>query len=268
MNHIYINNLRVFAHHGVFPEEKEKGQDFFISAKLYLDTDAAAKEDNLDKSVNYGEVCHFLTSLMTDKTFQLIEAAAEYLARNLLLKYSLISAVELSLSKPHAPIGLPFENVGIHVKRSWHDVYLSIGSNMGNKKNYLDFALESLRNDENCMVCRVSDYITTKPYGYTEQDDFLNGAVYLRTIFSPHELLDCLHEIEQKAGRKRTIHWGPRTLDLDILLYDDLIIEDPDLMIPHPDMENREFVLKPLCEIAPCKIHPLLRKRIRDIKVS
>lgn len=268
MNYIYIENLKVFAYHGVFPEEKKNGQDFFLSAKLYLDTDAAAAEDDLEKSVNYGEVCHFLTSLMTEKTFQLIEAAADYLAQKLLLKYSLLSAVELSLSKPHAPVGLPFDNISIHISRSWHDVYLSIGSNMGDRKKYLDHALEKLREDKKCIVRKVSGYIVTKPYGYTEQEDFLNGAVYLRTLYSPYELLEVLHQIEAEADRKRTVHWGPRTLDLDILLYDDLVTEEPELVLPHPDMENREFVLKPLCEIAPYKIHPLLRKRIRDIKVS
>lgn len=266
MNYITIKNLRVFACHGVFPEEQKIGQPFFISAKLYLDTGSAAREDSLETSVDYGEVCHFLTSLMTEKTFRLIEAAAEYLAQNLLWKYPLIHAVELSLSKPNAPVNLPFEDISITVKRSWHNVYLGIGSNMGNRKEYLDFAVAKLNGDKSCIVSKVSSYVVTKPYGGVEQEDFLNGAVYIRTIYSPHELLCFLHEIENNAGRKRLVHWGPRTLDLDILLYDSLILEDPDLIIPHPDMENREFVLKPLCEIAPFKLHPVLLKRIRDIK--
>jgi len=265
MNYITIKNLKVFAHHGVFPEEQETGQDFFLSVKLYLNTDAAAKEDSLEKSVDYGEVCHFLVSLMNEKNFHLIESAAEYLAQNLLLRYPVHTA-ELSLSKPYAPVNLPFEDISITVKRSWHDVYLGIGSNMGNKKEYLDFAVAKLKENKNCIVRKVSDYIVTKPYGYTQQEDFLNGAVYLCTIYSPHELLDFLHEIENKAQRQRLIHWGPRTLDLDILLYDSLILEEPDLIIPHPDMENREFVLKPLRQIAPFKLHPVLLKRIKDIK--
>lgn len=266
MNYITIKNLKVFAYHGVFPEEQKIGQTFCLSAKLYLDTKPAAQKDLLETSVDYGEVCHFLTSLMTEKTFRLIEAVAEYLAENLLWKYPLIHSVEISLSKPHAPVTLPFEDISITVKKGWHNVYLGIGSNIGNRKDYLDFAVSKLNEDKSCMVCKVSDYIVTKPYGDVEQEDFLNGAVYIRTIYSPHELLDFLHEIENDAGRTRLIHWGPRTLDLDILLYDNLILEDSDLIIPHPDMENREFVLKPLCEIAPFKLHPILLKRIRDIK--
>lgn len=267
MNYIFIEKLKVFAYHGVFSEEQKQGQDFFLSVKLYFDMDAAAREDALEKSIDYGEVCHFLTSLMTKKNFHLIEAAAEYLAENLLLKYSLIQTVELSLYKPYAPVGLPFENISVNIKKSWHEAYLGIGSNIGDRKNYLDFAVEKLKEDKNCKVCKVSDYIVTKPYGYTEQEDFLNGAVYLRTLYSPHELLDFLHKIEAEANRERIIHWGPRTLDLDILLYDSLILEEADLIIPHPDMENREFVLKPLREIAPFKLHPLLLQRIKDIKV-
>ena len=237
MNYITIKNLRVFACHGVFPEEQKIGQPFFISAKLYLDTGSAAREDSLETSVDYGEVCHFLTSLMTEKTFRLIEAAAEYLAQNLLWKYPLIHAVELSLSKPNAPVNLPFEDISITVKRSWHNVYLGIGSNMGNRKEYLDFAVAKLNEDKSCIVSKVSSYVVTKPYGGVEQEDFLNGAVYIRTIYSPHELLCFLHEIENNAGRKRLVHWGPRTLDLDILLYDSLILEDPDLIIPYQDVE-------------------------------
>ena len=266
MNYITIKNLEVFAYHGVFPEEQKIGQLFFISAKLYLNTSPVAQKDSLETSVNYDEVCHFLTSLMTEKTFCLIETVAEYLVRNLLWKYPLIHAVELSLSKPNAPVNLPFEDISITVKKSWHDVYLGIGSNLGNRKDYLDFAIAKLNEDKNCIVCKISSYIVTKPYGGVEQEDFLNGATYIRTIYSPHELLCFLHEIENSAGRKRIIHWGPRTLDLDILLYDNLILEDSDLIIPHPDMENREFVLKPLREIAPFKLHPVLLKRIRDIK--
>lgn len=268
MHYIFIDKLKVFAHHGVFPEETREGQDFYISAQLYLDTTKAAKDDDLSKSVNYGEVCHFITKLMKEKTFLLIESAADYLAKELLLAYPLLWKVSLNLYKPHAPIGLPFENVGIHTERAWHEVYLSIGSNLGDKKGYLDFAVDKLKENPFCRLGKISDYIVTKPYGNTRQDDFLNGAIQLKTLYSPWELLDFLHEIEASAGRERLIHWGPRTLDLDILLYDSLITEEDDLVIPHPDMLNRDFVLVPLKQIAPNKIHPLIQKRIRDIEQS
>ena len=88
----------------------------------------------------------------------------------------------------------------------------------------------------------------------------------MRTLLTPEELLDCLHEIEAAAGRVRTLRWGPRTLDLDILLYDDLILDTEDLHIPHIDMQNRDFVLKPLAQIAPYKRHPVLNRTIGQLE--
>ena len=93
-----------------------------------------------------------------------------------------------------------------------------------------------------------------------EQGDFLNGCLCIETLFTPGELLCKLHEIEAATGRVREIHWGPRTLDLDIIFYDDLVYEDDELIIPHVDMENRRFVLEPMAEIAPNLRHPILKK--------
>ena len=119
-----------------------------------------------------------------------------------------------------------------------------------------------------CRVKNVSSVIETKPYGGVEQDDFLNGVVEIETMYSPYALLDFLHELEQKADRKREIHWGPRTLDLDIIFYDDEISDDVNLTIPHPDMQNRDFVVLPMCELAPNYIHPVFGKKMSDLKIN
>ena len=111
----------------------------------------------------------------------------------------------------------------------------------------------------------VSDYLVTEPYGVTDQDEFLNGVLKMRTLLSPEELLERLHQLEQEANRERIIHWGPRTLDLDILFYDQEIIDTADLHIPHPDMQNRDFVLAPMNQIAPYLRHPVLNQTISQL---
>ena len=110
-----------------------------------------------------------------------------------------------------------------------------------------------------------SSLIETKPYGHVVQDDFLNGACYIKTLLTPMELLDVLHELENDAGRVRDVHWGPRTLDMDIIFYNELIFDSDDLIIPHVDIENREFVLRPMAEIAPYKRHPIFRKTMQEM---
>lgn len=262
---IHIENLEFFARHGVFPEETKLGQKFIVSLTMYMNTRKAGKSDNLEVSVDYGAVSHFITDYMKENTFLLIEAAAENLVRELLLHFPLVKGIDLELKKPWAPIGLPVEYASVKISRFWHRAYLGMGSNLGDKRGYLDQAVEKIKEDPECVVEKVSQYLVTEPYGGVEQDDFLNACMVVRTLLSPEELLDKLREIEQEAHRERIIHWGPRTLDLDILMYDDLVMESDDLIIPHIEMDKREFVLKPLCEIAPNLRHPILKKTVSQL---
>lgn len=262
---IHIQNLEVFANHGVFQEETNLGQKFLFSLTMYTDTRKAGKSDCLEESIHYGEVSQFITDYTRKHTRKLIEAAAEDLATALLLHYPLLKGVTLELKKPWAPVGLPLETVSVKISRFWHRAYIALGSNLGDKKAYLDQAIKALKQHKECRVQRVSSYLVTEPYGGVEQDDFLNACLSLDTLLSPEELLDLLHEIEQAAHRERLIHWGPRTLDLDILLYDNEVLETEDLIIPHVEMHKRDFVLKPLAEIAPNKRHPILGKTIGEL---
>jgi dihydroneopterin aldolase/2-amino-4-hydroxy-6-hydroxymethyldihydropteridine diphosphokinase len=147
----------------------------------------------------------------------------------------------------------------------WHKAYLSMGSNIGDKRSYLQHALEALDAQKHTRLIRQSSFILTEPYGGVEQDDFLNNAVMIQTLLSPENLLAFLHEIENEAGRTREVRWGPRTLDIDILFYDDLIYESGTLVIPHVDLENRTFVLEPLSEIAPNHRHPVYLKTVSQL---
>lgn len=265
MDQIKIENLEVYAYHGVFPEEKEKGQKFYINATLESDLRKAGRTDDLAASTHYGEVALLLHEKMTEKSYDLIERAAEVCAEAVLLQFPLVRSITLELRKPEAPIPLPFESVSVVIRRGWKRAYVALGSNMGDSKAHLDGAVGALKADEKVRVLKVADYIVTKPYGGVEQDDFVNSAMAIETLYSPEELLDRLHEIEADHARERIIHWGPRTLDLDILLYEDVVMDTPDLIIPHKDMHNREFVLKPMAEIAPYEKHPLLGQTMEQL---
>lgn len=265
LDKIHIKNLEVFGRHGLFPEENRLGQKFIINAVLYISTREAGLKDDLTKSIHYGEVSHFLTDYMTKHTFGLIEAVAEQMARAALIHFSAIQQITLEILKPWAPIGLPLESVSVEITRGWHRAYIAVGSNLGDKEAYIRQGIQVLNDNEDCVVERVSELIRTKPYGVEEQPDFLNGMIEMRTLLFPEELLKTLQQVEQEAKRERKIHWGPRTLDLDIIFYDDCVVDKEMLQIPHPDMANREFVLKPLAEIAPCLRHPLTKKTVQQM---
>ena len=265
MDKIHIKNLEVFARHGVFPEENALGQKFVVSAVLYTSTREAGRADDLAKSIHYGEVSRFITEFMEQNTFQLLETAAERLAEELLLNTEHLEKIRLEIKKPWAPVGLPLETVSVEIERGWHTAYIALGSNLGDKEANLRLGVEGLRSTRGCRVEAVSDFLVTAPYGGVEQDDFLNGAMKIRTLLTPHELLERLHEIEQEAKRERVVRWGPRTLDLDILLYDDLILDEEELHIPHIEMCKRDFVLKPLCQIAPYARHPVYNRTAAEL---
>ena len=265
MDKIEIRELEIFANHGVFPEENVLGQKFVVSATLYTSTRKAGLTDNLEASIHYGEVSHMITEFVKTHTYKLLETVVEKLAEMLLLSIPALEKVTLRLEKPWAPVGLPLKTVGVEITRGWHTAYVAFGSNMGDKKMYLDNGIAGLGAAPDCEILQVSDYFVTEPYGVTEQDEFLNGVLKMRTLLAPEELLEVLHKLEQEANRERVLRWGPRTLDLDILFYDNEIIDTPELHIPHIDMENRDFVLAPMAEIAPYFRHPVLNRTMGQL---
>ncbi|AUN16929.1 2-amino-4-hydroxy-6-hydroxymethyldihydropteridine diphosphokinase [Clostridium botulinum] len=145
-----------------------------------------------------------------------------------------------------------------------HTAYVAFGSNIGEKESYIKRALEKIE-ERGMKIIKVSSIYETEPYGVLDQDSFLNGVVKIETNLTPEDLIGELLNIEKQLDRVRERRWGPRTIDLDIIFYDDLIINEKNLVIPHKDMENREFVLKPLCDIDENFIHPVLKKSVREL---
>lgn len=141
--------------------------------------------------------------------------------------------------------------------------YIGLGSNMGDKKGACRRAIELLAKAG--RIVAASSFYCTEPVGYPDQEEFVNAVVELETQLSPSELLAHCHAIENELGRSRLVRWGPRTVDLDILLYGEAVINDAELTIPHPLMTARAFVLIPLAEIAPQAVHPVVKKSVAQL---
>jgi 2-amino-4-hydroxy-6-hydroxymethyldihydropteridine diphosphokinase len=144
-----------------------------------------------------------------------------------------------------------------------HPVYLSLGSNVGDRETHLREAMQRLQSVG--PVQSISSLYETQPVEFTDQPWFLNCAVGLETSSNPTQLMQQLLEIERAMGRQRLQKKGPRTIDLDILLFGDVVVNTAELAIPHPAMQHRRFVLEPLAEIAPDAIHPVLKKTVREL---
>lgn len=145
-------------------------------------------------------------------------------------------------------------------------VYLGLGSNLGDKVSNCLRALEDLSSSGQNNIQAISSLYKTEPIGYREQDWFINCVAEVITPLSPRSLLQLLQGVEERMGRSRTFRWGPRVIDLDILLYGAEVIEEADLIIPHPHLHERGFVLIPLAELAPDLIHPVLKKTVKELR--
>jgi 2-amino-4-hydroxy-6-hydroxymethyldihydropteridine diphosphokinase len=143
--------------------------------------------------------------------------------------------------------------------------FLSIGSNIGNKQYNIESAIKSI-NSNIGEVISISKIYKSAAWGFESENNFLNNAIKVETSLSPQELLTEINKIEKQLGRKRAFSgYSDRIIDIDILFYDDLIIDEPNLKIPHPLLQDRNFVLFPLCEIAKDYIHPILKKKISEL---
>ena len=265
MDKIHIKDLEIIGFHGAIPEEKVLGQKFVLSFELDVDLRQAGKNDDLTKTVHYGELAQKVEEEFTKTSYDLIEKAAEEICEFVLLNYPLVKKVKLLLKKPWAPTRKHVEYVAVEIERKWNKVYIAAGSNLGDKEETLKEAIDKIDKRKDCVVTKVSNFYTTDPVGYEDQDQFVNCVFEINTLQTPSELMDTLLEVEKDFKRERIIRWGPRTLDLDIIFYNDIISYDEHILIPHPRAHERQFVMKPMCDINPYYVHPIYRKRVMDI---
>ncbi len=144
-------------------------------------------------------------------------------------------------------------------------IFIALGTNIGSRESNLNNALSALEKENIFHIQTTSHIYETEPWGYLEQDSFLNMVIQGSSLYPPTELLEKLKSLEVQLGRSPTFHYGPRLIDLDILFYGNQVVETPILKIPHPEMQNRDFVLYPLCEIAPNFIHPEFQQPVTDM---
>jgi dihydroneopterin aldolase/2-amino-4-hydroxy-6-hydroxymethyldihydropteridine diphosphokinase len=250
---IFVNGLRDMALIGVLPEERLVRQPVQVDLEIATDLAAAAASDDLERTVNYGAVADAVRALVVGTEDLLLERLAGRIA-SCVLGFDGVEAVTVRLTKLRPPIEGDIDStaVQLHRPRSLaraggpHGAVVALGSNLGDRLAHLRFALGRLGE------VRASSVWETAPVGGPDdQGPYLNMVAAFETTLDPWTLLARLHEIEADAGRRRDVHWGPRTLDLDLLFHDDTTVDGRHLVLPHPRISERRFVLEPLEEVAP-----------------
>ncbi|UQN31073.1 2-amino-4-hydroxy-6-hydroxymethyldihydropteridine diphosphokinase [Brachybacterium kimchii] len=244
---IELIGLRARGHHGVLEHERRDGQDFLVDLRMDVDTAPAGRADALGRTVNYAEVADSAVAEIEGGPHQLIETLAARIAGRILAEQILVRRIEVTLHKPSAPIPHPFSDVRVRIERSAAatPAVLALGSNLGAREQHLSRALALLRAADGIEIDWTAPVVETDPVGDVAQDAFLNTVVGIRSERGPWRLLDLAHALEEDARRVREVRWGPRTLDVDLIAYGDLVQDDEELTLPHPRAHERAFVLAP-----------------------
>jgi len=254
---IELTGLVARGYHGVFDSERRDGQDFAVDVVLELDLRGAAATDDLTRTVHYGELARALADDVRGEPVDLLETLAERLLRTCLANPR-VEAAEVVVHKPQAPIEETFGDVAVAVRRTREELFppprngvLALGSNLGDRERTLSSAVADLAGTPGLEVVAVSPVVETDPVGGPEQPDYLNAVVVVRGTLPPHALLAACLAVEARHGRERQVRWGARTLDVDVITYGDLVLDGPDLVLPHPRAAQRAFVLAPWAALDP-----------------
>jgi dihydroneopterin aldolase/2-amino-4-hydroxy-6-hydroxymethyldihydropteridine diphosphokinase len=261
LDQIRLLGLTARGHHGVLEHERRDGQDFSIDVVLHLDTGPAAATDDLAATVDYGALAVRIADVVRGEPVDLIETLAARIA-NVALASAGVAAADVAVHKPHAPITEQFADVVVAIRRERAGpldlrpvdpvtAVLALGTNLGDRAAILRAAVAELDEADGIQVDAVSPVVETDPVGGPDQPDYLNAVVLITTTLAPDALLAAGQRIEAGHGRERAIRWGPRTLDVDLIRYGDLLSTDPALELPHPRAERRAFVLAPWLAVDP-----------------
>jgi dihydroneopterin aldolase/2-amino-4-hydroxy-6-hydroxymethyldihydropteridine diphosphokinase len=253
---IEISALRVVAIVGALPHEREIAQPLQIDLTLDVDLADAGRSDDLDDTVHYGLVADQVIAVVQESKDTLLERLAARVADEV-LTFDRVEAVTVVVTKLRPPIAVDAASTAVRMRRTRataglaprtpHRAFIALGSNLGDREEFLRSGVRGLG-----TVVAMSDVYETEPVGGPDdQGAYLNMVVEIETSLDPFALLRRCQKLEAEAMRQRMVHWGPRTLDVDIILYDDVTIVSADLVVPHPLFGERHFVLQPLSDIAP-----------------
>ncbi len=253
---ILIDGIRAVTIVGALPHERELAQPLQVDLALDVDLHDAGRSDELGDTVNYGLVAERVVAAVEESKDVLLERLASRIADEVLV-FDRVEAVDVTLTKLRPPLPQDVATTAVKVRRTRaaadvephtaHSALIALGSNLGDREGFLRMGVAGLG-----RVTALSSVYETDPVGGPDdQGPYLNMVVEIETSLDPFALLRRCQRIEAEAMRQRVVHWGPRTLDVDIIQFDDLTMTSPELEIPHPRFAERRFVLEPLAEIAP-----------------
>lgn len=256
MDRILIDDIRVMSLIGALPHEREAKQPLRVDLSIGLDLRDAGASDELDDTVHYGLVAERVVELAEESKHVLLERLAADIA-DTVLAFDRVEEVDVTVTKLRPPIPTPVQSTAVRMVRTRaeaqvpplrrHEAIVALGSNLGDREGFLRFAVHELGN-----VTAMSQVFETEPIGGPDaQGAYLNMVVKVETSLDPYAFIRRCQRIEAGALRQRVVHWGPRTLDVDLLFFDEVSIDGPELTVPHPRTFERRFVLTPLSEVAP-----------------
>lgn len=265
MFRIIIKNLNLFGYHGVKESEKKDGQNFRFNIEIFINKGSFLNDDSIENTLNYSEVIKLIKRINSSERFNLLETFSQTVAEDIMKISPLVDKVIVRIEKTSPPIKENLESVGVEYvldrkreekdksKNKKVDVFLSLGSNVGDRENNLRKAVDLISSNPNINVVKVSSIYETEPMYLKDQNSFYNVVLQAHTgiELGPFEMMGFLKGIEFGFGRKKDIKYGPRIIDIDLLYYGEMVIESDFLTLPHPGIEERKFVLAPLSEIAP-----------------
>jgi len=274
---ILIEGLKAWGKHGVFDFEKQYAQAFIIDLEIEAEISKSYLSDKLEDTVNYADVYDIVKAVIETQSYRLLERLAYVIIEKIFLHDTRIQRIKIRVIKDRAPLSGQVDSTGVEIEKSREEIsiqntdiktnttpkidtntntetegykaVLALGSNIGDRYQNLQKALEMLADSTGISILNKSNLYETEPVGYAEQEKFYNAAILIETTLNPFELYNKVKDIEDNLGRKKTFRWGPRLIDIDIIAYERCVINTKGLTLPHKEYMQRAFVLKPLSDM-------------------